>query len=530
MYTVTTFEILNEAADPFISLTSNLPIENVHLRGAMFGFYKKGSNVQKVNGRWPDKGLQLMKPGKLFRMLEGNDEYSDKNVEHFVNKIKSYVSMNGDEHGEGAESPNFSVVSGEMIGYYYLNSNYADFGTSSNLMGSCMRYDTCQPYFRFYEQNQDSISMLILRNNDYKIVARALLWFDGENMYMDTVYHATDAHCTTMIEYAKRHGFYYKSQQSCHFFAFDMYNGSKISPEIVKIPVHIDESWSSMPWLDTVMYIVKDGDKFYATNCLSEREQGLRCYQFRSTSGPSFNSDFFSIDNETKLLRSEVSFALLYNGRRRGVIDEMIKTYNESLATEHARSWRSGIFYDIILNPNHEEKSVRVFFDNEEEEEEEDDDENRDGQVWSEWEGEWLDEEDAVYCDSYSDYISWANSVEIRGSYYHQNDEDITYVESRDRYYHVESTTYCEYTQNTIHIDDAIYVEEYGYVHEDDIDEVAVEVDGCYYKIDKCVQCEISGEWMLIKEAQELPDGRKVTQDEYDKFMAENESEEEEQP
>ena len=528
MYAVTTFEILNDAADPFVFLTSNLPIENVHLRGAMFGFYKKGSNVQKVNGRWPDKGLQLMKPGKLFRMLEGNGEFSDKNVEYFVNKIKSYISMYGDEHGEGIESPNFSVASGEMIGYYYLNSNYADFSTTSNLMGSCMRYESCQPYFRFYEQNQDSISMLILRNNDYKIVARALLWFDGTNTYMDTIYHATDAHRTTMIEYAVRHGFYYKSQQSCHFFAFDMYKGEKIIPEIVKIPVHIDESWSSMPWLDTVMYIVKDGDKFYATNCLSEREQGLRCYQFRSTSGPSFNSEFFSIDSETSLLRSEVSFALLYGGRRRGVIDEMIKTYNASLIDTHARSWRSGIFYETILNPNHNEKDARVFFDNEQEEE--DDDEDHDGEVWSEWHGEWINEEDAVYCDSYSDYIRYEDSVEIRGSYYHQDDEDITYVDSRGRYYHVHDTTYCEYNDRTIHIDDALYVNNYGHVHEDDIDEVAVDVDGDYYRISDCVECEISGEWMLKKDAKELPDGRKVTEAEHDKFMAENESEEEEQP
>lgn len=524
MYTATTFEILNEIADAFVNLDSNMQIENVHLRGAMFGFYKKGSNVQRVDGKLPTKGMQLMKPGKLFRMLKGNDSYSDKHVEDLVNKIKSYISIHGDEHGEGAESPNFSVVSGEMIGYYYMDNNYATYSSGSNLTGSCMRYEYCQPYLRFYEQNQDSISMLILRNNDYKIVARALLWFDGENTYMDTIYHATDANRTTMIDYANKHGFYYKSQQSCHFFAFDMYNGSKISPEIVKIPVHVDESWSSMPWLDTVMFIVKDGDKFYATNCLSEREQGLSCYQFRSTGGPSFNSSVFNVDSETSLLRSEVSFALLYGGKRRDVIDEMIKTYNNSLIQTHTSSWRSGIFYNILLDPNYEEKSVRVFFDNEEDN---DEDEDHDGQVWSEWECEWLDEEDAIYCDAYSDYIRLEDSVEVGNRYYHANDDNIAYVESRDRYYHVDNTTYCEYNQETIHEDDAIYVENYGYVYYNDIDDVAVEVDGEYHLIEKCTQCEISGEWMLKKDAKELPDGRKVTEAEYDKFMAENESEEE---
>jgi len=529
MYTSRTFEILNDVAEEFVSLSANVGIENVHLRGAMFGFYKKGSNVQRVDGKWPSKGMQLMKPGKLFRMLKGNDSYNDKFVEHLVNNIKSYVSIHGDEHFEGADSPNFSVVSGEMIGYYYLHLNYADFSTSSNLIGSCMRHDSCQPYFRFYEQNQDNISMLILRNNDYKIVARALLWFDGENTYMDTVYHATDAHRTTMIEYAIRHGFYYKSQQSCHFFAFDMYKGEKISPDIVKIPVHVDESWSSMPWLDTIMYIVKDGDKFYATNCLSERENGLSCYQFRCTNGPSFNSGFFSVRSETNLLRSEVSFALLYGGNRRGVIDEMIKTYNDSLIQSQASSWRTGIFYNIILDVNQEYKDVRVFFDNEEYDEE-DDDEDHEGEVWSDWEGEWLNEDDAVYCDAYSDYIRLENSVEVGHEYYHMDDENIAYVESRDRHYHIDRTMYCEYNCVTIHEDEAVYIENYGYIHEDDVNEIAVDIDGEYHLIKNCTQCEISGDWMLKSESKYLSDGRVVTQAEYDKFMAENESEEEEQP
>jgi hypothetical protein len=221
-----------------------------------------------------------------------------------------------------------------------------------------------------------------------------------------------------------------------------------------------------------------------------------------------------------------VSFALLYGGKRRDVIDEMIKTYNASLIDRHASSWRSGIFYETILDPNHDVKDARVFFDNEQE----DEDDDHDGEVWSEWYGEWINEDDAVYCDSYSDYIRYEHSVDIRGVYYHQDDENITYVESRGRYYHECDTCYCEYRQESIHDDDAIYVQNYGHVHEDDIDEVAIDVNGDYYRISDCVECEISGEWMLKKDAKELPDGRKVTEAEYDKFMAENESEEEEQP
>jgi hypothetical protein len=157
----------------------------------------------------------------------------------------------------------------------------------------------------------------------------------------------------------------------------------------------------------------------------------------------------------------------------------------------------------------------------------EEEEDEHEGEVWSEWHGDYIHEDDAVYSDVYNDYIRCEYSVEIDGRYYNQDDNNIRYVNSRDAYYHVDDTAYCECSNEDIHIDDAMYVEGYGYVHEDDVDRVAVDIDGTWYKKDNCVQCEISGEWMLEGDEQQLPDGRLVTQDEYDKFMEENQEEEE---
>jgi hypothetical protein len=184
----------------------------------------------------------------------------------------------------------------------------------------------------------------------------------------------------------------------------------------------------------------------------------------------------------------------------------------------------NSLMKDVIKDDESGNSDYKRYFLHEEEEED-----DHDGEVWSDWHGCYIDEDEAVYSDVYGDYIRFDCSAEVGGIYYHENDENIRYVDSRGRYYHVDDTAYCEYNNEDIHINDAIHVEDYGYVHEDDVNEVAVNIDGTWYNKDNCVQCEISGVWMQDGDEQELPDGRLVTQVEYDKFMAENQEEEEEE-
>lgn len=537
MFTTKTNNILDKITDSEFRGCYVQGIENVHLRGAMFGFYKSGSGTQRdKNGLLPDKGLQLMKPGKLLKMMNGS--WSDKTVESWVNKIKSYVSIWGDEHGDGIESPNFSVVSGELIGHYYLEDNYAKIDNSSNLKGSCMRHESNQPSFRLYQDNPDKISMLILRNADYKIVARALLWFDGTDTYMDTIYHLTDAHRESMIQYANNHGIYYKAQQSCHYFAFDMFNGQQISPKILVLELNYSANWQ-MPWLDTLLYGFKKDDKYFLTNTMHEGIEADKWFHLRSTSGCTASTNEIDPPSADRMLRSEIAFTLLY-GRD---LTDNVKTFldNHPLVMQYANDWKrdktSGVFACIIKDPTYrgDSKYRSAFSDG-------NDDEDREGMVYVEGRGEWYDEDDCVFTVD-DEYILCDDAVEVGGYYYHLEDDRIRYSEARDRYYHYEDVCWVErrgsyypsdevvwdeYNEEDILQRDAIHIDDYGYVHEDDIDEVAVKVDGDWVVIGDCFKCEISDEWYLNSDRLELPDGRSVCKEEYDKWMEENQNDEEE--
>lgn len=526
MFTSRTEQIIGTCASALYGEV--LPgIEHVHLKGAMFGYYKKGTNPTKVDGRWPDKGLQLMKPGKFIKMI--HPSMSDEQTERIVNRIKAYVANYGDEHLDGIEAPMFSIASGQLISHYYLEENYVE--KRGNLGSSCMRYASCQPYFKLYEQNDDVVSMLVLRNKEHVIVARALLWFDGSDHYMDTIYHIEDKYVESMIDYACKHGIYYKKQQSCHYFAFDMLNRNKIEPKILNIPIqNVSIQGWEFPWLDTLMYMYKDSGKYYLTNCPTTIGSVIH---LRSTSG---NITKYDIP-EDRLLHMETAFTLLYGAKRSPSVakfleerDNLVKAAEED-SNEMISNWNHSILCSILKEPNHHTSTYRRLFV---------DGESAEGQV--EINGEFYDEEDCVV-DVYGDWIHCDDAVEVNGEWYHHEDDNIRYSDARGRYYHCDDVTWVEsrsdyypndetvwdeHNDESILDRDAVYVENYGHVHEDDVDEVAVEIDGSYYRTEDCFQCEITDEWYLNEDKCELPDGRVVCQEEYDNWMEENDTDEEE--
>lgn len=82
-------------------------------------------------------------------------------------------------------------VSGNDIEKYYSEYNYDwenNITETNSLRNSCMRYDRCSDYIRFYAE-EPNIKMIIRINkaND-KIIGRALLWNIDNSFYMDRVY------------------------------------------------------------------------------------------------------------------------------------------------------------------------------------------------------------------------------------------------------------------------------------------------------------------------------------------------------
>ena len=108
----------------------------------------------------------------------GNTINKNKLIEETVNSYKSYKKyLNSIEEY-------LSVVKGEDIKTWYHEDKYEP--RSGTLSNSCMRYDRCQDYFNIYINN--GVEMLILKNEQGKLIGRALLWETNEGKYMDRVY------------------------------------------------------------------------------------------------------------------------------------------------------------------------------------------------------------------------------------------------------------------------------------------------------------------------------------------------------
>lgn len=80
--------------------------------------------------------------------------------------------------------------------------------------------------------------------------------------------------------------------------------------------------------------------------------------------------------------------------------------------------------------------------------------------VYSEWEGEDIDEDESIYSDYMSDYIYERHAVELyNGGYIHRDHDDL--IKLGSRYYVKEECTYCEYTDEWMLEDYVVYSDWY---------------------------------------------------------------------
>ena len=130
--------------------------------------------------------------GRFVRnILSSNGvKFTDQQIEEFVNAYKAAWNRK-------YAPKEFSIVKGEDIKFWYLESNYYH-GGKSTLGNSCMRYERKNPWLSIYTENPDKVSMMILTDypddeKDRKLVARALIWTkDDGGIYCDRIYYNAD--------------------------------------------------------------------------------------------------------------------------------------------------------------------------------------------------------------------------------------------------------------------------------------------------------------------------------------------------
>lgn len=149
---------------------------------------------------WSTSYRQTAKPAKVARMLMRAgiaEQFTDAQWERFTNIVKVAAKpANG----------TFEVVSGPDIQTAYHEANYAPMNIGT-LASSCMRYDECQSYFGIYTDNPDRVSLLVYRDEENRVLGRALLWrTDGGVTVMDRVY-GNDETQERFMKYANEHGY-----------------------------------------------------------------------------------------------------------------------------------------------------------------------------------------------------------------------------------------------------------------------------------------------------------------------------------
>jgi hypothetical protein len=218
---------------------------------------------------WASKSRVVTGAGKLIRNIlvkdgykdvkgiltkEGNGDIKGRDIELFVTEFKSLHQT------ETKPQDNFKIVSGCEIKKWYLQNNYED--VKGTLGDSCMRYKKCQAYFDIY-CNEPRVRMLILLNDNGKLIGRALVWnafvkndygTDYEITLMDRVYTVEGHYVDLFKRYAEKQNWWYKVYQT-YDSKKTVSNG--IEQKDLKMYVTFNTNYYERytPYMDTFTYI-----------------------------------------------------------------------------------------------------------------------------------------------------------------------------------------------------------------------------------------------------------------------------------
>ena len=221
----------------------------------------KDRNIEWVDRMWTNQRTEVKvgRYAKRVAALGPAATIKDSDLEIFVNIYKSSFDYN-----KGLKDK-LELVKGEDIRFWYLENNYVRGGGALN--NSCMRHEMCQDFFDIYTENPEVCQLLILKDENNKLLGRALVWtLSNSDKYMDRVYTSKDSDVNLFKEYAKDKNWLSYSGQSR-----DM---------IVNLGNH---SYDKYPYMDTFTYYNTNTNKL-ANN---PEDRGKEWIELQSTNGGS---------------------------------------------------------------------------------------------------------------------------------------------------------------------------------------------------------------------------------------------------
>jgi len=253
-------KIVSEAKSPwsnniyvwFIALdpiTKNFNKQTIMAKSAL-----EPTNNEKLERLWKSNRNPI-KIGRLARAIlkKAKIAFTDKEVEEFVNKYKSYIEVTNNAFAR------FDIVKGDIIAHWYNANNYeSDKGT---LGKSCMSKSP-ESFFEIYITTE-ACSMLILYTKNGtidngkfksdKISGRALVWNTNQGViFLDRIYTCNDSDVSLFKEYAASKGWFYKDNQNSSK-TFMVTNGTDRRSGRYTVTVS-KGSYENYPYLDTLTF------------------------------------------------------------------------------------------------------------------------------------------------------------------------------------------------------------------------------------------------------------------------------------
>lgn len=331
--------------------------------------------------------------GRIVRKLF-NNEFTDIEIEDFVNKFKSERDISKD----------FELIKGEDIIHWYNEKQYIEGGV---LGDSCMRYDSCSSYINFYAENSDKISLLILHdnNNPDKIRGRALVWNLDEpknRIYMDRIFYISDYIMDLFKKYAKDQGWLYKKNQnnSSDGPFIDTVNDETLYD--MKLVVNDIKDIGKYPYLDTIKYLKVDT----LTNYIDEEANNEEVKKLTRTNGSYRDVGYYSSYYDEVIDLSDYNMCLWINDYRNNEDSFYSDFYDGYIDNDYAgehgvwcyysddNSWRKENDYVIVSNGK---KCAKDYAE--------------DNFEYSDYSDEWV--VSSVYSDHHGTYINDNDAIQV---------------------------------------------------------------------------------------------------------------------
>ena len=301
-----------------------------------------------VDEIWTSKRRFIAKPGAFVNKIFKN--ISSKEIEIFSNLYKS---------AQNPDSLNFRIVSGEEIIDWYNEKNYSS-GTSS-LNSSCMRYSFCKNFFEIYVENPDVVKLLILTNNNNKLLGRALLW-NTQVKVMDRIYTVKDEkYAFQFKKWATDNGYIWKKEQKWNN---TLYFTDDIQTSLLNLSVKLENfSCEDYPYLDTFKFLDTKEGILYNWKPDNANIRILNAANGRCLSNDSLELDYYSKLYHNKeemnyldylnawVSSSDTRYSLKYN------------CYIHLLDAKWSANDKSYIFGDEMLNQKYQpELNTQIVF------------------------------------------------------------------------------------------------------------------------------------------------------------------------